>query len=60
MTKDGDFVELQEQLGAPPKIIWVTCGNTSNNRLKQVLTKELPTVIALLNASEDLVEISGE
>ena len=28
MTKDSDFLELQKRLGAPPKIIWVTCGNT--------------------------------
>jgi predicted nuclease of predicted toxin-antitoxin system len=32
MTKDSDFLELQKRLGAPPKIIWVTCGNTSKAR----------------------------
>ncbi len=24
MTKDSDFVELQQRHGAPPKIIWIT------------------------------------
>ena len=37
MTKDRDFVDLLDRLNAPPKIIWITCGNTSNARLKQIL-----------------------
>jgi predicted nuclease of predicted toxin-antitoxin system len=32
MTKDSDFLELEKRLGAPPKIIWVSCGNTSKAR----------------------------
>ncbi len=24
MTKDSDFILLQNELGAPPKIIWIT------------------------------------
>jgi len=36
MTKDSDFVLLLDKLGAPPQVIWVTCGNTSNVRLKEV------------------------
>lgn len=38
MTKDSDFVLLLDRLGPPPQVIWVTCGNTSNGRLKEVLT----------------------
>jgi len=34
ITKYIDFSILQERLGSPPKIIWLTCGNTSNKRLK--------------------------
>ena len=30
LTKDIDFVLLQERLGHPPQLIWLTCGNTSN------------------------------
>lgn len=37
MTKDSDFVELLSRLGPPPKIMWVTAGNTSNRHLKTVL-----------------------
>lgn len=41
MTKDRDFVDLLDRLGAPPKIIWLTCGNTSNKRLQEILTTQL-------------------
>ena len=37
LTKDSDFILLQNELGTPPKIIWITCGNTSNARLKEIL-----------------------
>jgi predicted nuclease of predicted toxin-antitoxin system len=57
MTKDSDFVTLQNQLGAPPQIIWLTCGNTSNQYLRNLLTTALPNAIALLEGGEDLVEI---
>jgi predicted nuclease of predicted toxin-antitoxin system len=60
MTKDSDFVDLVERLGAPPKIIWLTCGNTSNDRLQEILTATLTDVLALLQAGETLVEISGK
>ena len=38
MTKDSDFILLLDRFGPPPKVIWVTCGNTSNASLKQILT----------------------
>lgn len=59
MTKDSDFVDLVDRLGAPPKIIWLTCGNTSNLRLREILSKTLPRALELLAAGETLVEISG-
>ncbi len=59
MTKDSDFVELQQQNGAPPKIIWVTCGNTSNVKLKSILLVNLQEAVNLLESGEILVEITG-
>jgi predicted nuclease of predicted toxin-antitoxin system len=59
MTKDIDFIQLLDKLGPPPQIIWITCGNTSNARLKELLTQTLQPAIALLQAGESLVEISG-
>jgi predicted nuclease of predicted toxin-antitoxin system len=60
MTKDSDFVDLVDRLGAPPQIIWLTCGNTSNARLREILSGTLPRALELLAAGETLVEISGD
>jgi predicted nuclease of predicted toxin-antitoxin system len=60
MTKDSDFVDLVERLGSPPQIIWLTCGNTSNARLHEILTETLPRTLELLRSGEALVEISGD
>jgi predicted nuclease of predicted toxin-antitoxin system len=59
LTKDSDFVRLLEQQGSPPKVIWLTCGNTSDAALQQVLTRHLTTALGLLAEGEDLVEIGS-
>ena len=59
MTKDSDFVLLLEQLGPPPQVLWVTCGNTSNARLKEILSAVFPKAVQLLKSGEALVEISA-
>ena len=60
ITKDRDFVELLERLGSPPKIIWCTCGNTSNARLRTIFSKTLSDALNLLNQGERLVEIKDK
>jgi predicted nuclease of predicted toxin-antitoxin system len=57
LTKDSDFVRLLERYGPPPKIILLTCGNTSNANLKVILDSTLRDAIKLLNGGEELVEI---
>jgi len=59
MTKDSDFVLLVDRLGPPPQIIWITCGNTSNARLKEILAKGLTKALDLIKAGEKLVEINA-
>ncbi len=59
MTKDRDFVELADRHGVPPRIIWLTCGNTSNARLREILGTTLRDALELLRTGERLVEISG-
>jgi predicted nuclease of predicted toxin-antitoxin system len=59
MTKDIDFVRLLELHGSPPKILWLTCGNTSDAALQEILAKQLSTALALLDGGEDLVEIGS-
>ena len=58
ITKDSDFLPLIARLGSPPQVLWITCGNTSNARLRQILGSALPTALKLLDQGESLVEIS--
>lgn len=58
MTKDRDFVLLLEQLDAPPQILWITLGNTSNAYLREALSTSFPAARKLLLRGEPLVEIS--
>jgi predicted nuclease of predicted toxin-antitoxin system len=59
MTKDSDFLFLLDRFGVPPQIIWLTCGNTSNARLKEILALILENAIQLLENGEEIVEINS-
>jgi predicted nuclease of predicted toxin-antitoxin system len=59
LTKDSDFVKLHHYHGAPPQVIWLTCGNTSNRHLRTLLAVALPGAIRLLQSGEQLVEINA-
>jgi predicted nuclease of predicted toxin-antitoxin system len=59
MTKDEDFVEMVGRLGPPPRVIWLTCGNTSNAALRQLLKTTLPKALDFIRQGNALVEISG-
>jgi predicted nuclease of predicted toxin-antitoxin system len=57
ITKDFDFVQLQERFGSPPKIIFITCENTSNQKMKEILKSKFQLISELLNTN-NLVELS--
>lgn len=57
MTKDLDFIEMVERLGPPPQILWITCGNTSNHRLQELLGDMFQEAMQMLDSGEALVEI---
>jgi len=57
LTKDSDFVQLVNVHGPPPQVLWLTCGNTSNARLREILAQTLAPALALLAAGEKMVEI---
>ena len=57
LSKDSDFFDLLETHGPPPRILWVTCGNTSNMRLRQIFLTAFPQALQFLEAGEQLVEI---
>ncbi len=58
LTKDADFVRLQDELGPPPRIVWLTLGNCSNQRLREVLAAQWTTIEAQFANGEPLVEIT--
>lgn len=58
MTKDRDFLDLVERLGSPPQVLWITCGNTSNDALEALFEVTLEEALELLVRGERLVEIS--
>lgn len=59
LTKDSDFLEILLRFGPPPKIIWLTFGNTNNNRVNAILKQMLPDIVEKFQSGESLVEISG-
>jgi len=58
MTKDIDFTHLLAQQGPPPRVLWITCGNTSKARMRQILQATLMDALALFGNGEALVEIA--
>ncbi len=60
VSKDADFVDLVQRLGSPPQLIWVTCGNVSNERLEQVFADAFPATKALIEAGAPIVEIADK
>src|SRR5436190_19699114 len=60
LSKDADFVELLQQHGPPPQVVLVTCGNTSNARLRRVVQAAWPTVVTMLERGEPLVELGDQ
>ncbi|WP_242541031.1 DUF5615 family PIN-like protein [Phormidium pseudopriestleyi] len=59
MTKDSDFIDLVCRLGAPPQILWLTCGNVTNRNLRQLLIATLPDALEQLRQGEMIVEITN-
>ena len=48
ISKDRDMMKLIEKFGSPPKLIWLTCGNTSNKALKIVIVNNFEVIIDTL------------
>jgi predicted nuclease of predicted toxin-antitoxin system len=57
LSKDADFLRLLDLYGPPPRVLWLTCGNTSNERMRSVLAAALPRALDLVAQGEALVEI---
>ena len=59
ISKDSDFVELITRHGAPPRLLWVTCGNVTKDRLRRLFAATLPTALIRLAAGVLIIEIGS-
>ena len=57
ITKDKDFADMVTRRGSPPQVIWLRCGNTTEDHLKELLKSHLDQALEFLAKGEDLVEI---
>lgn len=56
ITKDKDFVQLVLAQGAPPQVVWLTCGNTPNDRLKRLLEACFAEIVHRLQQGASIVQ----
>ena len=59
-SKDADFAALARAVGDGPQIVWLTCGNTSNARLKTILEATMPKILARLSEGARVVRIHDD
>ncbi len=52
VTQDSDFNERSVVFGYPPKVIWLKCGNTSTNRLLELLKHNQPQIVLFDSEAE--------
>ena len=59
MTKDADFLTLLDRHGPPPSVLWVTCGNTTTAKMRELLDVHIEAALALIDAGAMLVELTS-
>ena len=47
VTKDVDFAERSSVLGAPPKVVWLRCGNTTPAEVESIIRTNAVLIMAL-------------
>jgi predicted nuclease of predicted toxin-antitoxin system len=60
ISKDSDFVELLLRQQPPPQLLWVTCGNTTNQRLQELFDEVFPHALQLLVEGHVVVELADK
>jgi predicted nuclease of predicted toxin-antitoxin system len=59
VTKDQDFVRLLEELGPPPRVLWITTGNINNADLCRAFATSWLRIEQLFAGGERLVELGA-
>ena len=58
VTQDSDFVERSRLHGAPPKVVWLRCGNCTPQQVEAILRRNALLIAELIqNAALHYVEI---
>lgn len=60
LTKDRDFALLRSQRVPAPRLVLLTCGNTSNARLRSILQAVMPRLLERLEEVATYVEVFDE
>ena len=54
VTFDSDFCDISNLKGLPPKIIWLRFGNTSTDKLSEVLSSKAEIIKAFIESPENV------
>jgi predicted nuclease of predicted toxin-antitoxin system len=57
MTKDADFFDLSTRGILKAPLVWVRCGNMTTRRLWERIEPLLPTIVAVIEEGQRVVEI---
>jgi predicted nuclease of predicted toxin-antitoxin system len=60
VSKDSDFADLVTRRGKPPQVLWLRIRNRPTIEIQMLLNNFFPTALRLLEAGEELVEISDD
>lgn len=60
VTKDSDFERMVNESADGPQVVRLSCGNTSNARLREILEPVMPALLARLTAGHRLTVIENE
>lgn len=52
VTKDADFHQRSFLFGAPPKVIWLRCGNASTSRIEDLLRHHHQSILRFSTDTE--------
>ena len=58
ITKDYDFVNLIQARGAPPQVVLLSVGNSTNKELIEVLKVNFGIALRLVKEGHEVIEIS--
>jgi len=58
LTKDSDFVDLVNRGGPPPRVVWLSCGSTTNLRLREILATQWLRVATLHEERHPVVDLT--